>query len=224
MHSSIDRHLIEIITNRTNQWLSTEFPQAVDTAVRGCFDEIYERHEQACMQALLAEQYKPFTANVEMLQYFRQEQLKTLRMHRLFARQKAYVGFNEKAANKPQSVGQERDRKAKSVKDKDLGEDPHDPEIQVMARVRGYYHLTAGTFADSIGKKSQYEVFEELRERLKVALPRGLGIDVDDAQCVENCKMLLAENQGREKKRQGLATQQQKLENAMGALAGVEQS
>lgn len=205
----------------TDQWASTQLPVRVKNAVEHCFHTIYDAHVESCLSAVRAEQTRPYTSNTEMLRYYRQNQLKFLREQRLMARQKAYLTLKEKSTNKKVSEGHERDVKAAAIRPAELGDDPRDAEIQVMARIRGYYHLAAGTLTDAIGKKSQYEVFEELRKQLEMALAKGLGIDGNDVDCVENARMLLTESPERERQREELARQQDKLEKALAVLNEV---
>lgn len=100
-----------------------------------------------------------------------------------------------------------------------IGEDPYDPEIQVMSRIRGYYHLAAGAFADNISKQSQFDVLEELRARLHSGvLQKKLGIDGDVAECVKTSNVLLSEEPERELKRNELEGEKTKFEKAMALL------
>ncbi|KAL9050726.1 MAG: hypothetical protein Q9162_006466 [Coniocarpon cinnabarinum] len=218
VHDLIRQHLLKITNCHTQQWLNTGLPQATEEAVSRCFDDIYNAHEQSCQRALEAERHRPFTCNTEGLQYHRSKQLRFLREQRDKARRRSYVNWEETTNNRLNSEGEKREEKASKVKDKDLKTDPHDAEIQVMARVRGYYHLAAGVLADSLGKKSQFEVFEELRRQLPAALGHGLGIAGDDEACVANCKKLLAEDAEREQERQDLDQELSKLEQGMELL------
>ena len=221
MYKIVKQHLLDVMHFHTNKWQSTPFPEAVYTAISDCFNATYSAHRDSCMQAVQAEKHKPYTCNGEILKFYREKQLTYLRQQREKARQRAYVNFKERSVGKQLSNGAERDKKGALVTIKDLGEDPRDAEIQVMSRIRGYYHLAAGTLADNIGKKSQWEIFEGFRQQVDGALVSGLGLDGNDTECVANARMLLTENPEREKKRQDLLTEEAKMTRALALLEGV---
>ena len=91
--------------------------------------------------------------------------------------------------------------------------------MEVFSRVRGYYHLATETFTDSLAKKSQYDILRELGLRIKDAIHQGLGLDGEDEQCFKNCKMLLADDRERERKREELLCEKAKVAKALESLS-----
>ena len=90
-----------------------------------------------------------------------------------------------------------------------------------MARIRGYYNLAAATLTDSLAKKSQSEVFDRFNRELKGALSKSLGTDEDAETGIRNCRMLLAEDEERERSRERFVAQKDRLGKALSLLDGL---
>ena len=142
-----------------------------------------EQRDVAATQFLGSEQEKPFTGDNVLWESNKATALESFRKARLEARVNVYFKEFEHATGKQLSLV-ERHRKIQNdqnLRDK-LNADPYHREVEVMAKIRGYYNIASLRFFDVICLSMQAKLFKLLRTQLLGELMIGLGMCDGDSE------------------------------------------
>ncbi|KAF2760379.1 hypothetical protein EJ05DRAFT_282772 [Pseudovirgaria hyperparasitica] len=174
----------------------------------------FGKGEGACDRLLQLETYRPLTENETAWKYNRDQELEIFRAARYRHRAMAYFDKVESSTGKQvKLVDRERKIENDAALRSQLGEDPDEVEVQLMAKVRGYYNIASSRFCDNVCMSVQGELFKALRTGLKEELLEGLNATDQNA-----CIRLLAEDPEREARRQDLKQQRESLTKATQVL------
>ena len=174
---------------------------------------------------LAIEQCKPLTENGDALEASIAQELESLMAARQRARTEALAEAAE--ANGNNKAADERGRKAATAAaaaEKEqrvrLGPDPFQREVEVMARVRGYYAVAGARFVDTVCQAIEVGLFARVRGALDGAVVAGLGIGGRD--CADACAALLEDDERRAREREALKEERARLGRARVRLDELE--
>lgn len=215
-------HVRRALDEVFRQWKTTdlykESYRIIDTFLT---THMQSQRQDVAERALRLERFKPITLNIEILERNRVEELEVFQTARYEARANAWVDEQDVRTGKGTSL-QDRHRKiATEQVRKEIGPDPYQREVEVMAKVRGYYNVASNGFVDHICKSLQAELFESFRTDIRGGLMEGLSV-VDDADAHANCVRLLAEDPAREVHRQALKKEKEKLMDAQKVIDSLD--
>ncbi|TKA71917.1 hypothetical protein B0A49_03771 [Cryomyces minteri] len=128
------------------------------------------------------EQFKPMTMNDKSIEENEKKELAYFEAARYAARANSYLNQQEAMLGKRPDLNEVRTRKIQTDQTlrKDLGVDPFQREVGVMAKVRGYYNVASMRFVNHIVQGFQVELFDRCRTHLHEELKTGLHVDVED--------------------------------------------
>lgn len=216
VHDIVDTVAGQALRSRKSTPLAAETFQAIHEFL----DCTHKSLEMNCLRYLESERYKPTTFNEEVLTFYRKQELEHIRYHRKLARGKCYLAVKDSSNHTRRSEVPKREMKRiETVKPEDMGEDPFSAEVEVMARIRGYYSTAAGTLVDMVCKSMQYDVFDKCQRELAIDLKNKLG--VNDGNVLETCRRLLTEDPAREATRLALESEKKKLLGAKRTLREI---
>lgn len=215
-------HVRKALDEAFSQWKTTdlykESYRIIDTFLT---THIQSQRQDVAERALRLERFKPITLNIETLERNRVEELEVFQAARYEARASAWIDEQDARTGKATSL-QDRHRKiATDQVRKEVGTDPYQREVEVTAKVRGYYNITSNSFVDHICKSLQVELFDSFRTDIHGGLVEGLSV-VDDADAHANCVRLLAEDPARELHRQALKKEKEKLADAQKVIDSLD--
>ncbi|OCL10716.1 interferon-induced GTP-binding protein Mx [Glonium stellatum] len=192
-------------------WDTTELYQKAWEAVEKYTSVLLnEQRNVVATQFLRSEQEKPFTGDTVLWESNKTATLKVFQKARSEARVNVYFRELEEAIGKQLSL-MERNRRMNT--DLNLREiintDPYHREVEVMAKIRGYYNIASLRFFDVVCLSMQLKLFKLLRTQLLGELMTGLGMC--DGNSRDNCIRLLAEDSQRERRRIALKNKRQAL-------------
>ncbi|MCJ1478410.1 hypothetical protein MMC13_007090 [Lambiella insularis] len=133
--------------------------------------------------------------------------------------QRATLIVNEEDAKSKKSAGTVAERIAKAITQ--LGPDPYDQELNVMATTRAYYECAFSRLVDDISHRIKYHLFRSLtrRENFQSFMMEDLGVTGTDA--AESCATLLAIDPKIEERRKQLLREEDALQKARIWLQGL---
>jgi len=126
--------------------------------------------------------------------------------------------FNQRLEDKFAELGKPLNAQEQSNVRQELGPDPYQREVEVMAKIRAYYCIASTRFIDNICASVQGELFEDFKMGLREQLIDSLGVSAADPKAHENCVALLAEDAARERKRMMCQKEKVALEKAQECL------
>lgn len=188
-------------------------------------DDMEARQRAKLFDMFDAETYCMFTINDESFkQYFEAEKEGLHRARTICRLKRAGLHWDYKPPSMDRMTSEERAR------EKDmfnrylprLGEDPYDTEIQVAARVRGYYILAAMRFVDSVTLIVNSSLCQQVAgPGLDMFLDKQLGIKNNDEELYAH---LMEEDDATADRRTRLKCESEKLRKAMGSINELEWS
>jgi hypothetical protein len=164
----------------------------------------------------------PFVFNEDRFNDERNKIKQNIRQARYKARQSTYTK-EMMAQTGRQWTPQDAERLKKDDKKQALlNHEPYQQEIDVIARVTGYYMYAANRFYESVSKRVESKFFKRLRVGLRDELEGGLGI-YDNLDGPQNAIRLLAEPAHRLGMRRELETRKKSLLDGMGYLMKLKE-
>lgn len=221
VQEEIQTTLDQLLEQACAQWLNTAFFKDAKQIVRAFVCRIISEQMERAEEKLVLEQRKPSTIDIEAYEYHSKEELKILEEARMTRRLKEKFEATDRASGRDDN----QKRLEKFLKDTkaraELGPDPYDEEVKIMAKVRGYHRVALLRFVDQIIRRIHVLVLHELEYDLPQELKTGLGVENHDAQ--ERCKELLAEDREREIRRKELQVERSNFVEAQRKLAAIGQ-
>jgi len=163
-------------------WKETELFSAVWMAVTKFLQEYvnYQR-DHVASRALRLERNGPMTECAELWRDHQDNELAFLQLKRFETR--AEVVFEKQQASTNKEITKvERSRRAQNdatLKDT-LGPDPFRREVEMMAKVKGYYNVASMRFIDHICQSLQAELFKDIGTNLHQELTVALRVSEND--------------------------------------------
>ncbi|TIA43598.1 hypothetical protein D6C78_00136 [Aureobasidium pullulans] len=219
----IQNILDQLLEEACSQWLNTAFFSEAKKIVKVYIANAMRCQLEYAKRALTLEQRKPFTLNTKGFKLEQDNELQILQEGRTTQRLVEKLDAADRAAGRIMVDQIERKKKAKSdLKARaDLGNDPFDQEVRVMAKVRGYYNIALSRFLDHVVHGINNEVLHDLETNLIQQLKAGLEVETGEAH--ERSKELLAEDREREIHRKELQKERANFIEAQHKLARIGQ-
>ncbi|KAH2284604.1 hypothetical protein KXW02_002365 [Aspergillus fumigatus] len=159
------------------------------------------------------EHNKPFTMAISALEQATENAYKYLKARRHEARSHCFLDLQGKIPR----GDPRRDAEIKKLTAAELGPDGFVQELKMMATTRGYYEIASSRFIDSICQSVHTKLFSKCREELITVIENELRIF--DENAVERCMELMAEDPERQRRRQYLLKEKEKVLKAQEWLA-----
>ncbi|KAI8629031.1 P-loop containing nucleoside triphosphate hydrolase protein [Xylariaceae sp. FL1651] len=190
------------------------------------------REQEALQRARLVETYdnetyKAVTINEQSMNHFKAKEKEILERHRLVSRAKAAGLLDDDRVfkNDEQMSQEEKTEEAKLLNKclAQLPEDEYKREIDVAAKVRGYYLTAATRFVDSVSMDINTRLFRSFREgALDDYLDKQLGLFPYPAPSTYD--RLMEEEETTAQKREQLKKEREKLVTALRDITELEGS
>lgn len=215
LHSTLQLTLSQCVAG----WYTTElFRELCRLCIEFLTDQIVIQRNQHAARTIGLEQRKPLTGDSEAMELYIARELEVLQTARFKARAGEYFDEQDRTTGKT-TTGEERTRKIQNDKDlrSKLGPDSYQREVEVMAKIRGYYTVAAsslhaellgGLGIDDRNCKSPYPYLQ------CVALTGTIGHDI--------CTRLLEDDPQRAQERVKLKDKKAHLEEAKTRLDSLE--
>ncbi|OCK79986.1 hypothetical protein K432DRAFT_393431 [Lepidopterella palustris CBS 459.81] len=208
MEIALRSQLRSIFDEAFEAWASTEiYSEAWAIVEQFLIIHLGEQKDTLAPHMLSVEQEKPFTDDHELWDYHivnAKQGFQEARLNHLFQKH-----FQSMASRKPLSQA-ERERMLKDpVLREKFKNDPYHREVEVMAKIRGYYKIASTRFYDNICLSLQAKLFRKLRTALHEELTSGLKVYEGDGR--ERCIQLLAEDGERRQQRFALMNRRKAL-------------
>ncbi|CRG84041.1 hypothetical protein PISL3812_01383 [Talaromyces islandicus] len=193
------------IVNQVNKvfapYQETELHRHISSTVSRHLSQLKKDLELQALELLNQEKSKPLTTAFAYIQAEEKKHYENLTYRRRITRAKAYL----KSQNELPEESSKATQKAKQI---DVGPDPFDNEIKMMAGTRAYYDIASTRFVDSLAQKVHLKLFRKCNNLCSV-IEEKLQIHGPDA--AERCARLMDPNTERRMQRERLVTQLDKL-------------
>ncbi|KAL2354881.1 Dynamin family protein [Cryomyces antarcticus] len=218
---ALGRILHAILDDVLSPWKATALYKETSKIVDDYLSLSVGEQRTHAQRALRLEQFKPMTMNDKSIEENEKKELTFFEAARYAARANSYLNQQEAMLGKRPDLNEVRTRKIQTDQTlrKELGVDPFQREVGVMAKVRGYYNVASMRFVDHVVQGLQAELFERCRTHLHEELKTGLHVDVEDGS--GRCTHLLAEDSAREARRIQLKKEKERLLQAQEMLSGL---
>ncbi|KAJ9667410.1 hypothetical protein H2201_002611 [Coniosporium apollinis] len=205
------------------KWKTTDLYKESSRIIdRFLTNHMENQRKEIAERALRLERFKPITWNSETMEVNRMEELEVFQHARYEARANAYLDEQDARTGKATSL-QERHRRIMTDQvRKEVGPDPYQREVEVMAKVRAYYNIASMRFVDHICQSLQVELIESFRTDIREELMLGLQVKEDHGDAQAHCVRLLVEDPAREVHRQALKKEREKLVAAQGVIDSLD--
>ncbi|KAL4943649.1 hypothetical protein BDV06DRAFT_221004 [Aspergillus oleicola] len=207
-HKLVSQILLKEVKNCFVQYQQTELYRQLRKIIEFYLQELRAEHVEHAGEIYQIEYNKPFTMENSTLVRAIEDAQKLLETNRLDARKRCYL----KLMNRwPDDVSR-RENEMRKIGVAELGVDRFAQELKIMAKTRGYYKVASSRFVDSICQSVHAKLFFKCRENLVAVIERGLGIYNENA--VDRCNELMAEDPERQRRRQYLVREKEKIMRA----------
>ncbi|KAF2870258.1 P-loop containing nucleoside triphosphate hydrolase protein [Massariosphaeria phaeospora] len=203
LNSSLSRRIEGILKESMAKWHTTSLYKETRRIVQD-FVTLHMNAQRTTMgpDTLNDELSGPYFFNQQYFQFHLEHFYKDYKTARYKKRASIYFKLLE-ARNGKALLQKERNKELDREPLKSLlATDPYEKEVQVIAQVRAYYELAVLRFHESICMRVESQLFKQLSDNLAEQLRDELRIN--DHNVHSRCVELLAEDAGREAKRQQL--------------------
>ena len=185
---SLEATLGQLLKDACEGWLASDFYKDAKQILETFLGTIIDEQRNYARRAFRLEQHKPLTMNNEGFKAATSAELERLANFRLTKRALEHLHRTDKSASK-QLDEDEAQEKLKHQQKKaatdhklraELGPDPFQREIEVMARVRGYYSVALLRFLDHVVQGVHAEAFVKCIDELPSQLRAGLMLESHD--------------------------------------------
>jgi hypothetical protein len=186
--------LAETLNEALTEWKTTHLYKEMMRIIT-IFVEFHvgELQLNIAAHALKMEQTKPLTTDIESLHRSEREEREIFREFRFKERSEVYFDTQDTSTGRTTSA-EEREKKrlnkdsAEDIKNK-IGADPFAREVEVMAKIRGYYKIASVRFVDIICQVVENDLFLKLRDGLQYDMEGELRLTEPD--CKSEMPLLL---------------------------------
>ncbi|KAI9372884.1 P-loop containing nucleoside triphosphate hydrolase protein [Aspergillus egyptiacus] len=205
-HKLVKETLLHELSQVFMQYSQTGLYRELEKIIKSYLKKLQIEHVAHVEEIYNIEYHRPFTMAAENLEKATDEARQHLQSRRLDARAEHYMG------EKYPKGDARRENEKKKLGINELGPDQYALEVKMMASSRGYYEVASSRFVDAVCQSVHTKLFFKCRENLIEALEQGLGIRNDNA--VERCNELMSEDVDRQRRRQYLEKQKEKVMKA----------
>ncbi|TKA79525.1 hypothetical protein B0A49_01091 [Cryomyces minteri] len=179
---ALGRTLHAILEDVLSPWKSTALYKETSKILDDYLSLGVGEQRTHAQRALRLEQFKPMTMNDKSIEENEKKELAYFEAARYAARANSYLNQQEAMLGKRPDLNEVRTGKIQTDQTlrKELGVDPFQREVGVMAKVRGYYNVASMRFVDHVVQGLQVELFDRCRTHLHEELKTGLHVDVED--------------------------------------------
>ncbi|KAL2821993.1 P-loop containing nucleoside triphosphate hydrolase protein [Aspergillus granulosus] len=207
-HRLVKETLLRELKDVFVQYLQTELYRELRRIIEGYLKKLRAEHIIHVDEIYTIEHQRPFTMAKSALDketnaandYFARRRFEARANHFLDLQQR-YPRGDPRRANEMKKLGME-----------ELGVDIFTLEVKMMATTRGYYEVASSRFVDAVSQSVHTKLFFKCRENLVEEIEKGLGIY--DQNAVDRCNELMSEDIERQRRREYLMRQKQKLTKA----------
>ncbi|KAL4895219.1 P-loop containing nucleoside triphosphate hydrolase protein [Aspergillus ambiguus] len=215
-HKLVRQVLVAQLKVVFKDYYQTSLYRELKRIITGYLTALEGEHLRHAQEIYQIEYNKPFTMAMTILEKTTKEAQKLLQDRRRDARVISYLKMqgrvlkddNRREAEIQKVIGE-------------LGPDCYAQEVRMMAATRGYYDVASARFVDSICQGVYTKLFLKCREELIPTIEHGLGIFNDNAY--ERCQELMAEDVERQRRRQYLLREKEKVNQAQRWLSAVKE-
>jgi len=175
----INQTMSRLLTPWATTQLHRDALESIDTFVTGELTEL----RAVVTSALALEHCKPpITLNQKMWKHHELEEARIFQKARRDWLANLHLDEIE-AINGKWTIGSARDKQLKSVTNEQLGTDSYSREIEVFAKVRGYYNFASDRLVDNVFQSIHFKLFERCRGKLHDHLADDLRVHEHDGKC-----------------------------------------
>ncbi|KAL4970876.1 putative dynamin GTPase [Aspergillus stella-maris] len=207
-HKLVSTMLLKQVEKCVVKYQQTELYRQLRKIIEVYLQSLRVEHLEHTGEIYQIEYNKPFTmANSALVRAIDDAQ-KLLETSRLDARKRQFL----KNMGRWPDDASRRENEMRKIGVAELGVDRFAQELKIMAETRGYYEVASSRFVDSICQSVHTKLFFKCRENLVTVIERNLGIYNENA--VERCNELMAEDPERQRRRQYLVREKEKITRA----------
>ncbi|RMJ22113.1 Dynamin family [Aspergillus sp. HF37] len=215
-HKKVKDTLMQQLQEVFSQYHQTGLYWELVRIVGGYLQRLHDDHFEQAKEMFNIEHAKPFTMDTGALENATKKQLEHLKTRRHQVRAGCYLDLQGKfAADDPR-----RDAEIKKLGEAELGPDLFAQEVKMMAIARGYYGIASSRFVDGLCQSLHTKLFSKCRDGLLEAIEQELRIF--DSNAMERCLELMAEDPERQRRRQHLMKEKQKVTKAQEWLSSAK--
>ncbi|KAL4785227.1 P-loop containing nucleoside triphosphate hydrolase protein [Aspergillus varians] len=207
-HQLVKETLLHELNKVFVQYTQTGLFRELEKIMKNYLRKLRATHLTHADEICAIEYGKPFTMADSALEQATAEAHKQLELRRFDARANHFLNIQGKYP-----IGDpRRENEKKKLGVTELGVDNFTLEVRMMAITRGYYQVASSRFIDSVCQTVYTKLFFKCRQDLVEAIESGLGIQAENA--VERCTELMSEDTERQRRRQYLEKQREKVMKA----------
>ncbi|KAL3464034.1 P-loop containing nucleoside triphosphate hydrolase protein [Aspergillus heterothallicus] len=207
-HRLVKETLLHELKEVFVQYLQTELYRELRRIIETYLKKLRAEHIAHVEEIYSIEHQRPFTMARSALDketnaasdLFVRRRFETRANHFLDLQQK-YPRGDPRRANEIKKLGVD-----------ELGVDIFTLEVKMMATTRGYYEVASSRFVDAVAQSVHTKLFFKCRENLVKEIEDGLGIY--DQNAVDRCNELMSEDVERQRRREYLTKQKEKVMKA----------
>ncbi|KAL4873018.1 hypothetical protein BDV12DRAFT_209663 [Aspergillus spectabilis] len=205
-HQVVKEILLHELKKVFLQYNQTGLFRELERIIKGYLRKLRADHVAHVDEIYKIEHQKPFTMANSALDEATSKALGHFQVRRFEARANHYL--NQRYS--PEDPRRQTEKK--KLGEAELGADIFAMEIKMMATTRGYYEVASSRFVDSVCQSVHTKLFFKCREHLVEAIEQGLGMQ--DENAVDRCTELMSEDSDRQRRRQYLLKQKEKIMKA----------
>ncbi|KAL4922271.1 P-loop containing nucleoside triphosphate hydrolase protein [Aspergillus aurantiobrunneus] len=207
-HQLMKETLLHELNKAFIQYTQTGLFRELEKIIRNYLRKLRVDHHAQVEELYEIEYHKPFTMANSTLDKATVEAHRHLETRRFDARANRFLELQQKySAGDPR-----RENEKKKLGVAELGVDVFTLEVRMMAITRGYYEVASSRFVDSVCQTVYTKLFSKCRGDLVKVIENDLGIMAENA--VERCTELMSEDVERQRRRQYLEKQKEKVMKA----------
>ncbi|KAF7586427.1 hypothetical protein BBP40_008916 [Aspergillus hancockii] len=206
-HHLVKEMLLEQLKKVFVQYCQTSLYRELKRIIEKFLGELQVEHVRHALENYNIEFYKPFTMATSQLEHATKNALQFLITRRHYARAGYYLDVRGILLE-----GDRREAEISKLTKAELGVDKFSQEVKMMASTRGYYDIASSRFVDSTCQGVHSKLFSKCREELVTVIEDELKIA--DHNALERCQELMAQDPERQRRRQYLIKEKEKVTKA----------
>ncbi|EAW06489.1 putative dynamin GTPase [Aspergillus clavatus NRRL 1] len=207
-HQLVRDMLMKQLKNVFTQYYQTSLYRELKRIIEHYLQTLRKEHLRHAQENYSIEHNKPFTMATDTLELATNKAATFLQGRRHEARARCYLDRQGRLLQ----GDPRRENEIKRLTAAELGPDRFVQEVKMMATTRGYYEVASSRFVDSTCQSVHTKLFSKCREELITVIEKELRIFDDNA--LERCMELMAEDPERQRRRQYLLKEKEKITKA----------
>ncbi|KAB8262777.1 P-loop containing nucleoside triphosphate hydrolase protein [Aspergillus pseudonomiae] len=217
-HNLVKEMLLKQLREVFSQYYQTTLFRELKKIIEKYLGELQEKHTKYAVDNYNIEYHKPFTMATAQLEHATRDAHHFLSTRRHLARADLYLELQGKCPENDTRKAAE----LKKLTTAELGPDKFFQEVKMMASTRGYYEVACSRFVDSTCQGVHTRLFSKCREELISVIEKELHISDTDGMSLERCQELMAPDLERQRRRQYLIKEKEKITQAQEWLSAIK--